>query len=102
MAKRTVEISDQLWKRCKKAAALHKFTVDEALEAAVDAWVEAHCPIPGCRKLEPFMSRGGWDTHVGAPRQHPDWHPGVKDRDKRKRLFKQEYPGWSTGARAPR
>ena len=51
MAKRTVEISDQLWKRCKKAAALHKFTVDEALEAAVDAWVEAHCPIPGCRKL---------------------------------------------------
>ena len=73
---------------------------DAAAEAAVDAWIEAHCPIPGCQKLEPFMSRGGWDTHVASLQQHPDWHPDVKDREKRKRFFRAGVPRlehWCTG-----
>ena len=100
VAKRTVQISDQLWSRLDKAAALHQFSVNDAVEAAVDVWVEAHCPIPGCSHV--FKSRGGWDPHVASPQKHPNWHREVQDGKKRKRQFKKEYPGWTTGASAPR
>ena len=51
---------------------------------------EYPCPIPGCSKI--FRnSRGGWDTHVGSLRKHPDWHPDVSNPEERKRIFKAEY-----------
>ena len=83
-----MQISGELMKRLEKTAALRRLSVTEAIEEAVDAWVEAHCPIPGCSK-PPFMSRGGWDTHVAAPERHPDWHPKVKDGEKRKQLSRR-------------
>lgn len=100
MAKRTVQISDQLWRRLETAAPLHKVSLNEALAAAVDMWVEAHCPIPGCPHV--FKSRGGWDPHVASSLKHPNWHPEIQDGKKRKRQFEKEYPGWTTGAPAPR
>lgn len=51
------------------------------------------CPIPGCAKR--FQGgRGGWDAHVGAWRQHPNWHPHERDPERRKELFRREYPEW--------
>ena len=100
MTARQIAIAPQLLNRLEKTAALHAFTVDEALKVAVEAWVEAHCPVPGCPHV--FMSRGGWDGHVASLRAHPNWHPDVKDGKERKQLFKQKHPGWTTGAKAPR
>ena len=91
-------LQTELLKRLQKAARLHDYTTDEALTAAVEAWVEAHCPIPGCNKV--LLSRGGWDSHVATPRNHSNWHPDVKDDEERKRLFNRENPGWTTGSRA--
>ena len=51
------------------------------------------CPIPGCDKV--FRdSRGGWDAHIASIKRHPNWHPEATDAEERKRLFKEEYPGW--------
>lgn len=51
------------------------------------------CPIPDCEKVF-HGSRGGWDAHVGSYRKHRNWHPEIKDSERRKRLFKDEYPQW--------
>jgi hypothetical protein len=49
------------------------------------------CPIPGCSKV--FVgSRGGWDGHVGAVRQHPSWHRDVMNPEERRHLFRREFP----------
>lgn len=54
---------------------------------------EYPCPIPGCSHI--FRnSRGGWDTHVGSLRKHPDWHPDVSNHEERKGIFKDEYGYW--------
>jgi hypothetical protein len=49
------------------------------------------CPIPGCQKV--FSgTRGGWDSHVGAFRIHPRWHPIITDHRDRLEVFRTEYP----------
>ena len=93
-----VVIQPELLGRLQKATRLHNYTVDEAVAVAVEAWVEAHCPIPGCTKV--LQARGGWDSHVATPKNHRNWHPDVKDGKERKRLFNQENPGWTTGSPA--
>jgi hypothetical protein len=48
------------------------------------------CPIAGCDKI--FNgSRGGWDSHVGSVRIHPNWHPEVQEAKARKRRFETEF-----------
>ena len=51
------------------------------------------CPIPGCSKRF-YGSRRGWDAHVDSFRMHPDWHPNIKNGEKRKRLFRKEFQKW--------
>lgn len=58
---------------------------------------EYPCPIAGCPQVF-YGTRGGWDGHVGSPRMHPDWHPGVTDSEERRRLFKQDYAAWFSAA----
>lgn len=49
------------------------------------------CPIPGCDKV--FQgSRGGWDSHVGSLRSHPEWYRDLLSPDERKRQFEREFP----------
>jgi hypothetical protein len=54
---------------------------------------EIACPIPGCTKRY-RGSRGGWDAHVASRRTHPDWHRREGDPERRKEIFRREYPGW--------
>ncbi len=49
------------------------------------------CPIPGCSK-QYKVGRLGWDAHVGSIRSHPGWHPEETDGERRKILFRNEYP----------
>ena len=95
-----IGIAPELRGRLRKAAALHNVSVNEAVTAAVEAWVEAHCPIPGCPHV--FMSRGGWDQHVASLHNHANWNSDVKDGEERKRLFTEKYPGWTRGGRVRR
>jgi hypothetical protein len=54
------------------------------------------CPIPGCSKV--FVgSRGGWDGHVGAVRQHPSWHAEIGDAETRRDLFRREFQTFFRG-----
>jgi hypothetical protein len=51
------------------------------------------CPIDSCERV--FSgSRGGWDAHVASLRMHPKWHPGVRDPEERKRLFRLKFAEW--------
>ena len=93
MEKRTTKLLPQLWRRLEQAAARHDFTIEQALEAAVDGWIRAHCPIPGCQHV--YRLGGGWDSHVASSRKHANWHPEVEDGSERKLLFQQEYPDWT-------
>jgi hypothetical protein len=49
------------------------------------------CPIPGCVKVF-GGSRAGWDAHVGSPHRHPFWHPDATDPQRRRQMFRLEYP----------
>jgi hypothetical protein len=54
------------------------------------------CPIPGCGKV--FIgTRGGWDAHVGAVRQHPSWLPDITSPERRRQLFKAQFPKFFEG-----
>jgi hypothetical protein len=51
------------------------------------------CPIPGCSKQ--FVGgRGGWDSHAGSLRNHPNWHPDVTPHGDRVELFRTEFPSF--------
>jgi hypothetical protein len=65
--------------------------VSRAIHPLQTAQPFPRCPIPGCLKEWP-NGRGGWDAHVGSPKNHPAWHPAVVDADERRRLFKAEFP----------
>ena len=52
------------------------------------------CPIQYCPKI--FLgTRSGWDGHVGSLNKHPEWHPEITDKAKRRALFRAEHPEWS-------
>ena len=51
------------------------------------------CPIPCCSK-QFDGARRGWDAHVASLRMHPDWHPDIKDGEKRKKQFREEFQEW--------
>lgn len=50
------------------------------------------CPICGVKVFK--GSRSGWDPHVASLARHPTWHPEVADPEERRRLFRQEFPGF--------
>jgi NTP pyrophosphatase (non-canonical NTP hydrolase) len=56
------------------------------------------CPLCGKQFA---TGRAGWDGHVGAIKLHPSWHPDVLDAEKRKRLFREEFPGFFADPREP-
>ena len=51
------------------------------------------CPIPGCGHMYK-AGRSGFDAHVGSPRLHPAWHPGVTDAARRIALFREDFREW--------
>jgi hypothetical protein len=64
-----------------------------ALAGAASKPPSVQCPIDACTK-EFRNTVAGWDRHVEVPGVHPKWHPEEMDHAKRKRLFKEEFPGW--------
>ncbi len=69
----------------------------EVLQAAVGGRPKAskhRCPIANCTTVFQKNGRGGWDGHVASLKNHPEWHPEVKDPQARKECFKAEYPEW--------
>ena len=49
------------------------------------------CPIAGCTKTY-TNTRGGWDAHVGSPKNHLTWIPEVDTAEDRKKRFREEFP----------
>ena len=64
---------------------------DKTTGARRSAGQPLRCPISGCQKVF-IQGRLGWDAHVGSPKQHPWWHPELKNSKDRIRRFREEFP----------
>lgn len=80
-------------KHTPRSTAVTKPSYPQSLPTAKVSTRPYECPIAGCTKVY-RSGRSGWDGHIGSLRMHPQWHPEVKNPVERKRLFKQEFPGW--------
>ena len=63
---------------------------------------DRQCPIPDCNWNAGKPTRSGWNGHIVAVRNHPDWHPEIADKEERKRRFREEFPQWFRDRSAPR
>ena len=59
------------------------------------------CPIKGC-KFTFAQGRLGWDAHVGSLKNHPDYHPRIKNLDDRLMTFAIDHPEFFEEKHAPR
>lgn len=65
---------------------------DRARQAPL-ARQQLRCPVPGCHHV---FSRGrsGWDAHIASVKSHPDWHPEIREANRRMKIFRSEFPEW--------
>ena len=73
------------------------------MSKSIPARLGAECPI--CRHKFPTGTTG-WYSHIGALRNHPNWHPEAADQAGRAALFAEEFPeffseAWTPSRRTP-